>query len=122
VVERLHYSAKEERWFVQYQVGDSELFPVRISPGLLEASKALERPEVDWRLQNYKLSGNIRGTIRAAATESGQRFIRFALNDWRKVGAFAALARAKNNLVSNPRRGMRGFPLCNSEIMLRKGK
>lgn len=105
VVERLHYSARERRWMVQYRVGDAELFTVWISPGLLEAAMALNRSDVERLLRNHNLSGTIRDTIRAGAKEPGQRFIRFPLKDRRSVLSFASLVKAKNRLISNGREG-----------------
>ena len=105
VVERLHYSSWEERWVVQYRVGDAELFTVRISPGVLEAGMALNRSDVEQLLQNHKLSGTVRDAIRGGAMESGESCVRLALRDRRMMRSFVNLARAKNILISNSRGG-----------------
>jgi len=105
VVERLHYSSKEERWVVQYRVGGAELFVVWISPGVLEAGMALNRSDVERLLRNYSLSGTVKDAIRAGATEPGQGLVRFPLKDRRMVRSFVNLARARNILISNSRGG-----------------
>lgn len=105
VVERLHYSARERRWMVQYRVEDAELFSVWISPGLLEAAMALNRSDVEMLLRHHKLSGTIRDTIRASAKDPGQSFIRFPLKDRRSVRSFASLVKAMSSLISNGRGG-----------------
>lgn len=101
VVERLRYSATEQRWMVEYQVRGRELFSVRISPGLLEASIALSRSDVEGLLGNRNLSGAVRDALRAGAVEPGERRIQFILADRQRVRSFANLARAKNRLISN---------------------
>ncbi len=101
VVERLHYSAKEERWVVQYRVGDAVLFTAWISPGLLEAGIVLTRSDVERLLRTHNLSGTVRNAIRAGATEQGQDSIRFPLKDRRMVRSFLNLVRAKKSLISN---------------------
>jgi len=105
VVERLHYSAGEERWVVQYRVGDAELFTVRISPGLLEAGMALNRSDAGRLLRNHNLSGTTRDAIRTAAAEPWQGFVRYPLKDRRGVRSLVNLARARKNLISNSRGG-----------------
>lgn len=105
VVERLHYSAKEERWVVQYRVGDAELFTAWISPGLLEAGIVLTRSDVERLLRTRNLNGTVRNAIRAGATEPGQDSMRFPLKDRRRVRSFVNLARAKNRLLLNTRGG-----------------
>ena len=103
VIERLHFSASEERWTVQYRVGEMELFTVRISPGLLEAAMALSRSDVGRLLGNQSLSGTVKDTIRAGVTEAGQGIVLFPLNDRSRVRSFVNLARAKSNLPANSR-------------------
>ncbi|MGA8183849.1 MAG: hypothetical protein WB819_09410 [Terriglobia bacterium] len=105
VVERLHYSAKEERWVVQYRVEDAELFTVWISPGLLEAGMTLNRSDVGRLLRNHNLSGTVRDALRAGATEPEQDSIRFPLKDRRRVRSFSNLARAKYRLLVSSRGG-----------------
>ena len=99
VVERLLYSAREERWVVQYRVGDAELFAVWISPGLLEAGMVLNQLEVERLLRNHNVSGAVKDAIRAGAIRPGQDLIRFHLKDRRRVRSFASLVRAKNKLL-----------------------
>jgi uncharacterized protein (DUF302 family) len=101
VVQRMHYSATEEKWVVQYAVGGVELFTVRISPGVLEANMALSQPEAERLLQNRTLSGNIRGEIKNKTSEAGSSPGRFLLKDRRTVRSFVNLARARTNLISN---------------------
>jgi hypothetical protein len=105
VVERLHYSSREERWVVQYRVGSAELFIVWISPGVLEAGMALNRSDVERLLRNHSLSGTVKGAIQVGATGTGQGLVRFPLKDRRTVRSFVNLARVKNMLSSNTRRG-----------------
>jgi hypothetical protein len=101
VVQRLHYSVIDERWMVQYEVGDAELFTVRISPGVLEAGMALSRSEVKRLLQNRTLSKSVRDVIQNTANAGGLSSLRFPLRDRRAVRSFANLARARNSLISN---------------------
>ena len=105
VVERLHYSPREERRLVQYRVGGAELFIVWISPGVLEAGMALNRSEVERLLLNLGLSGTIKDAIRAGVTEPGKGLVRFPLKDRGTVRSFVNLARVKNMLISNNRPG-----------------
>jgi hypothetical protein len=105
IVERLHYSAPEDRWLVQYQAGGVELFTVRISPGLLEAGMLLSPSEIETSLKIRKLCGTIKNEIRAAAGHPEACSIRFALKDRRTVRSFANLARVKDKLVRNSGRG-----------------
>jgi hypothetical protein len=105
VGQRLQYSAIEGRWVVQYEVGEAELFTKRISPGVLEASMALSRSEVERLLQNRTLSENARDVIQNKASEAGSSSVRFLLRDRRTMRAFANLARARTSLFSNTRRG-----------------
>jgi hypothetical protein len=105
VVQRLHYSSSEERWVVQYEVGDAELFAVRISPGVLEAGMALSRSEVERLLQNRTVSKTVRDVIQNSAREAGSSSVRFLLRHRRTVRSFANLARARNSLISNTHRG-----------------
>lgn len=104
VVERLRYSATEQRWMVEYQARGRELFNVRISPRLLEASMALSRSDVAGILRNHSLSGVVRDAIRAGEMERGESFIRFILTNRQRVRSFAGLARARNRLISNTQR------------------
>lgn len=101
VVQRMHYSATEENWVVQYEVGGTELFTLRISPGVLKANMTLSRPEADRLLQNRTLSGNIRGEIKNRASEAEPGALRFLLKDRRTVRSFVNFARARTNVVSN---------------------
>ena len=104
VVERLHYSAADRRWVVQYQVGGDDLFTARILPGLLEASMPLSAQETGALLGARNLSGAIRETLRGCASKAGSGSIRLTLKDRRTVRSFANLLRAKNRLVLNARR------------------
>jgi hypothetical protein len=106
LVQRLHYSDVEERWVVRYEVGDAELFTVRISPGVLEASLTLSWPEVESLLQNRTVSKNVRDVIQNGAREAGSSSARFLLRDRRTVRSFANLARARKSLISNTHRGV----------------
>jgi hypothetical protein len=105
IVERLHYSAPEGRWLVQYQAGGVELFTVRISPGLLEAGMLLSPSEIESILRLRKLCGSIRNEIRAAVAHPELCPIRFALKDRRTVRSFANLAQVKDKLVRDSGRG-----------------
>lgn len=109
VFERLHYSARERRWVIQYRVGDEELFTVRISPGQIEAGLALSRSDAERLLQNCKLSGIVRGAIRAGAIDPDHNFVRFPLKDRRSVRSFVNLVKAKKSLVSNGSGGNAGL-------------
>ncbi len=115
IVERLHYSSREERWVVHYRVGGAELFIVWISPGVLEAGMALNRLDAERLLRNHGLSGTVKDAIRAGATEPGQGLVRFPLKDRRTVHSFVNLARVKNILISNTRRAMDEFPPSSSK-------
>jgi hypothetical protein len=105
VVERLHYSASDGCWVVQYRVGGLGLFAARISPGLLEAVIDLNRREVECLLQARKLSGGVRDAIRIGTSAAGSGSVRFPLKNRCAVRAFANLARAKSSLTSNTRKG-----------------
>jgi len=100
IVERLHYSAGEARWVVQYDVGGTELFSAQISPGWLEAGMPLSRSEAESLLVRRGLSGTIKDAIRSGASEAGSNSIRFQLTDRRTVRSFASLAKAKSKLAS----------------------
>jgi hypothetical protein len=107
IVERLQYSAPEDRWIVQYQAGGLELFTVRISPGLLEAGMLLSPSEIETVLKLRKLCGTLKNEIRAAAGHSESCPIRFALKDRRTVSSFANLVRVKDKLVRTSGRANR---------------
>ena len=100
VVERLHYSAREARWLIRYDMGNVEVFAVRISPGLLQADMALNSSEVVQLLRDRKLSGTVKDAVRVGPTELGSRLVRLPLKDRRGVRAFVNLARAKNRLIA----------------------
>lgn len=117
VVQRMHYSATEENWVIRYEVGGAELFTVRISPGVLEANVALIRPEVERLLQNPTLSKSVRGVIQNGASEEGTNSIRFLLRDRSMVRSFANLARLRNRLISNTRRGFRRMEAPSAEAL-----
>jgi hypothetical protein len=105
IVERLHYSAPDDRWLVQYQTGGVELFTVRISPGLLEAGMLLSPSEIETILNLRKLCGTIKNEIHAAAGPTESCPIWFSLKERRTVRSFANLARVKSRLVRNSGRG-----------------
>ncbi len=100
IIERLHYSASETRWVVQYRAGGTELFTVRISPGLLIANMPLSRSEAETLLRMRGLGGTIKNAIRSEAWESGSELLRLPLTSRRLVRSFANLVKAKNKLVS----------------------
>jgi hypothetical protein len=111
VIERLHYSGTEQRWFVQYRTVDAELFTVRISPGVLEAAMLLSPSEVERLLSTRKLSVTIRDAFRTSASGAGSSSVRFLLKDRRTVRSFASLARAKDRLCLDTRRATHELPL-----------
>lgn len=103
IVERLHYSAGEARWTVQYYAGGTELFSVRISAGFLEASMPLSHSEMETLLTRRNVSARIRDAIRSGAGQTGLSLLRLPLMDRRLVRSFASLANAKSKLVSTAR-------------------
>ncbi|HVB28234.1 MAG TPA: hypothetical protein VNG91_00345 [Terriglobia bacterium] len=98
IAERLHYS--EGRWMVRYDVGGTELFTARISPGLLEAVILFSPSERERLLRMRSLSGTIKDAVRSGANEAGSNSIRLPLTDRRKVRSFASLVKAKSKLAS----------------------
>lgn len=105
VVERLHYSAKEERWMVQYRVEDAQLFTVRILPGLLEADVPMSAAEAGALASTGKLSGVIQEALGVCAGGDGANSVRLALKDRRAVRSFANFLRVRIRLLRNVRRG-----------------
>ncbi|HET7213890.1 MAG TPA: hypothetical protein VFL79_09890 [Terriglobia bacterium] len=101
VVERLRYSATEQRWVIEYQARGRELFSVRISPGLLEAYMPLSWSDAAGLLRNHNLSAAVRDAIRSGAVGPGESRVQFILTDRQGVRSFANLARARNRLISN---------------------
>jgi hypothetical protein len=76
-----------------------ELFAIRISPGLLEASMPLSRSEVEILLGKDNLSGAMKDAIRGRASEAGSTRLRLPLTNRRLVRAFASLVKAKSRLA-----------------------
>ena len=101
IVERLDYSASEDRWVVQYCAGGTELFTVRISAGLLEAGMGISRSEAEILLGTHNLSGTIKDAVRKGASGTGSNFLKLPLTDRRRVRSFANLVKAKSKLVSS---------------------
>lgn len=98
IVERLHGS--EGRWVVRYDLGGTELFTARISPGLLEAVIPLSPSDQARLLRMRSLSGTIKDAVRNSANEAGSNSIRLRLTGRRVVRSFASLVKAKSKLVS----------------------
>ena len=117
VFQRLHYSAREERWVVQYRVEDAELFTVRISPGVLDARMVLSRSEVERLLQNRNLNESVKDVIHHGASGAGSSSVRFQLGDRRAVRSFVNLAKARNNLISNTQRASARIALSRSKTI-----
>jgi hypothetical protein len=97
IVERLGYS--EGRWVVQYDVGGTELFTARISPGLLEAVIRFSPAEQERLLRMRNLSGTMKDAIRSGKNEAGSNVTRLPLTDRRTVRSFASFVKAKSKLI-----------------------
>src|SRR5579875_2910994 len=98
IIERLHYSAEENRWVVKYSIDGLELFTARIFPGSLEAEMALSAAEANVLLRSEALSRTLRNTIDSGLQERQAGLINFPLTNRRAARSFASLVRAKSRL------------------------
>lgn len=99
IVERLHFSAGEGRWVVQYSIGGSELFTARILPGSLEALMPLAPSEAEKLIEMPGLGKTFREVVRTKTQGGRSGSINLLLKDNRIVRSFANLVRAKSKLA-----------------------
>jgi len=104
IVERLHYSGREDGWVVQYDVSGVELMTARISPGLLEANIPLSPADRESLLRMQKLSVTIKDAIRGIPKESESDQVRVPLTNRRTVHSVANLVTAKARLAQKLRK------------------
>lgn len=107
IVERLRYLESKSRWVVQYEVGDTELCTMRISPGLLEAEIALGSEDVTKLSRAGKLEKDLQGAGRDNGIQTDLKSVKLALTDRWTVRQFAGLVAAKSKLVSRAARTAR---------------